>query len=137
MTSTVLAATFVWELYRDFDSGIQDFALWTLILHFLYFQLPLKSRALAFFHPLSFCGSIVIPSIYVYKLIKNPNYEVEHMNSWDLPWSSIVTRSLVFNLAPLVFHAIDITSNQDILISAYQLKPQKAQYFICAVGKSS
>jgi len=124
--SNALGALLVWDLYRD-STRIQDFCSWALIVHFLYFQLPLKSRALAFLHPISFSGAIVIPTLYMYTLIIYPNYEVEHMNAWEMSWKATICRSLMVNLAPLVVHALDISTHQQNLIVSYQSKPEKAQ----------
>ena len=33
------------------------FISWALLVHFIYFQLPLRSKAIAFAHPMSFIGN--------------------------------------------------------------------------------
>ena len=153
--SNALGALLVWDLYRDW-TRIQDFCLWALIAHFLYFQLPLKSRsvehslqsspilnlsnftclmlssmtscrALAFLHPVSFTGAIVIPALYIYTLIIYPSYEVERMNKWEMTWEATICRSCMFYLAPLVGHALDISAHQHNLIVSYQSKPEKGK----------
>ena len=43
IAALAFAAALMSELYRDFER-IQDFSIWALAIHFLYFQLPLKSR---------------------------------------------------------------------------------------------
>ena len=131
--STAFAATLFWDLYRDFER-IEDFSTWSLILQFLYFQLPMKSKALAFFHPLSFCAAIAIPTMYMFTLIRNPKYEVDRIDSWEMSWNSLVCRSLLYNIAPLVFHSLDISSYQSNLIISYGSKPQKVQTLWASSG---
>ena len=126
--------TLVWELYRDFSDGIKLLSIWALAIHFLYFQRPLRSRALAFFHPLSFSAAIVIPALYAYTLVCKPSYEIDHIDMWDLSWSTIVWRSFLIHISPLTFHAIDSLRNQNVLINAYQLKPRKFQTFLVYFG---
>jgi hypothetical protein len=107
--------------------------------------LPFKSRALAYFHPISFTGitititithynyslhlqlqlllgSFVIPSSYAYLLVCKPSIEEDHMIQWDLSKNVIWTRSFLIHLAPFLFHILDINANQDKLISIYKAK---------------
>lgn len=120
------AGTLAWDYYRSykdysFDS-LSSFAIWTLFIHFIYFQLPLKSRALAYFHPVSFTGSIVCPVSYAYLLVCKPSIEEDHMNQWDLTKNVIWTRSFLIHLAPFLFHILDINANQVTLINIYKMK---------------
>ena len=93
----------------------------------ILFSFAIISRALAFLHPISFTGAIVIPTLYMYTLIIYPNYEVEHMNAWEMSWKATICRALMFNLAPLVVHALDISTHQQNLIVSYQSKPEKGK----------
>lgn len=126
-------AILVWDTYRDWNR-FQDFPTWALAVHFLYFQLPLKSRALAFIHPVSFTGAMVVPALYIYTLVINPNYEVEHMNNWELSWKATVCRALTFNFAPLICHALDVTTHQQYIRVSYQSKPKKVQILWSCIG---
>lgn len=127
-TGAVLCiGTLAWDYCRD-NSTIEEFSNWALFLHFLYFQLPLKSRALAFIHPTSFIGANLIPAMYIYLLLWKPSLEVDHMELWDVNWSTVVTRSVLINFTPLVFHSLDITTNQSNLINSYKTKAKKPMY---------
>lgn len=57
------AAILTWDVYHR-AKVVEDFAVCALLIHFVYFQLPLKSAALAFLHPPSFCASIVVLANY-------------------------------------------------------------------------
>eukprot|EP01038_Epipyxis_sp_PR26KG_P008535 gene8535-11535_t len=119
------AGTLAWEYNRDYTNIPKSFSCWILIIHFIYFQLPLKSRALSLIHSISFIGANIIPVLYAYLLFWNPILEISHMEEWDIAWNTVVTRSFFINIAPLIFHVLDITSNQDNLIFSYKTKPKK------------
>ena len=133
-SSLVLSCVLIWDLYRDFQEGIKKLSIWALMIHFLYFQLPLKSKAVAFFHPISFSASVVIPALYAYILVCKPSYELDHVDMWDLSWRTIVCRSFLIHFVPLIFHTLDVTKNQEILINAYRMKPRKLQEFLAYFG---
>jgi hypothetical protein len=120
-------------LYRDIE-GVRQFSLWNLALHFIYFQLPLKSRALPFFHPVSFIGALAIPMIYGYRLYCKPTYEIDYAEQSDLLWNTILFRSFLINFAPMIFHVLDITTNQDRIIIFYQAKSEKGQIIWSMLG---
>jgi len=113
-------------LYRD-SQNFENFSVWMLALHFIYFQLPLKSRALAFFHPASFLGASVVPACYIFLNICKPSLEKDHMETWELSWLAVLLRSMILHFGPTLFHLIDIIANQEHLISSYQTKPKKFQ----------
>ena len=121
------AGTLAWDYYRSLkdsyeSSSLSSFAIWTLFIHFIYFQLPFRSRAVAYFHPISFTGSYVVPMSYAYLLVCKPSIEEDHMNQWDLSKNAIWTRSFLIHLAPFLFHTLDINANQTTLINIYKAK---------------
>jgi hypothetical protein len=118
------AGIFAWDYNRD-PGTLQSFSIWTLIIHFIYFQLPLKSRALSYIHPLSFTGSNVIPLSYIHLLFWKPNFEMDHMEQWDISFKAVVIRSILIHFLPVLFHALDITISQSFLIASYQSQPKK------------
>lgn len=118
------AATLAWDYCRD-SEVLGMFSIWALALHFVYFQLPLSSRALAYFQPASFIGANVVPLSYLYLLFWKPNFEFDHVEQWDLPLSTVIIRCVFVYFAPLFFHALDITVNQAHLITSFQTKPKK------------
>jgi hypothetical protein len=119
--------TIAWDYFRD-PAIIGNFSLWALAIHFTYFQLPTKSRALAFMHPVSFIGACLVPVMYAYLLYWNPNMELKHMEVWEVAWTTVLIRAILMNAAPLLFHMIDVQINQAHLISAYRPKPKKLVY---------
>jgi hypothetical protein len=70
----------------------------------------------------------MIPVMYLYLLFWKPSLEVNHMDQWELPWTTVMTRSFLLHFAPLLFHALDITSNQATLIHSYKAKPKRIMY---------
>lgn len=95
------------------------FYKWILMIHFIYFQLPIQSRFLPFAHSLSFVAANCIPMSYLLLLSCKPNIEQEHMDEWELSWQVIIIRLLVIYILPIIFHALDLVSNQHILIISY------------------
>lgn len=120
----LLAATLAMDYFRD-AATFTTFANWVLVLHFFYFQLPLRSTALAYFHAVSFIGAFSIPPLYVYMLIRHPSLEAEHQEMWSVEWSSVVVRSFFVNIAPLLFHIIDLYLHISSIRHSYQTRPQK------------
>ena len=96
-----------------------------LVLHFIYFQLPMRSRAISYFHPMSFITSIVIITNYITLLIYFPDYEMKYLESYDLNKSTLFLRNFCIYVSPCVLHLIDITWNQELLILSYEFKPWK------------
>eukprot|EP01041_Mallomonas_annulata_P010248 gene10248-21379_t len=127
LAASIFAITIAWDIFRD-QQNYEEFPLWVLALHFIYFQLPLKSRAIAFFHPISFSGALAIPICYYHLLLCKPNVEKDHMDIWEISWTSIVIRSAFIYGTPLICHIIDMITNQTHLITSYQTKPKKFQY---------
>jgi len=127
-SALVLVSTLVWDMFRE-KSRYDDteLATWTLAINFIYFQLPLKSRALAFFHPVAFISSMVTPAAYLFLLYCNPNYERLRMDDWGLSWAVMLARALFVYASPLLFHALDINTIAPKLIFAYQAKSKKFQ----------
>jgi hypothetical protein len=116
--------TLAWDYFRA-PEVLGLFSIWALALHFTYFQLPLKSRALAFLQSISFIGANVMLASYVHLLLWKPNLESDRMELWDIPYSTVVVRAFLINVAPILFHALDITANQAHLVASYQTKPKK------------
>lgn len=123
----VTAGTIAWDFARD-SNVLLGFSMWNLIIHFVYFQLPSKSRAVAYFHSLSFTGSLLIPLMYLYLLHFNPALESDHMETWNISWDEAVIRSFAVHFAPLVFHTLDMIYNRHQLILQYRTKPMKFIY---------
>jgi len=122
------AATLAFEYCRDPSISFESFSNWALFLHFIYFQLPLRSRALAFAHSTSFIGANIIPAMYLHLLVWKPRLELNHMDQWEISWSTILTRSFLMHFAPLLFHGLDIAANQVPLINSYKSKPMRIIY---------
>ena len=121
------AFTLAWDYCRD-PEVLELFSIWTLGLHFIYFQLPLKSRALAFFHSTSFTAAGVMLASYCHLLMWKPSLETDRMEKWDVPFSTILLRTCLIHFAPILFHSLDISFNQMNLIISYQSKPRKFIY---------
>lgn len=124
VAALLCAGTLAWDYFRDPDV-VGNFPVWVLAIHFVYFQLPLKSQALAYLHPVSFVGACLVPIMYLVMWYWSPVLEVQHMELWDVAWSTVIIRALLINAAPLLFHALDLIFNQTNLINAYKTKPQK------------
>jgi hypothetical protein len=92
----LIATTLAWDYYRDI-STFTSFSIWSLIIHFIYFQLPQKSKALAYLHSISFISAFCIPVMYIYMIITKPFLEQEHMEVWSMgPRAVMVTiRNLI------------------------------------------
>ncbi len=118
LTSAVLLAT---DYYRN-PFIFTSFSIWILILHFIYFQLPLKSKAMAYFHGVSFIASIVTPCMYVYLLYFHSSIEQEHMEEWNLPPTTIYLRTAAIYVAPIVYHTIEISTCSPIIVASYRNK---------------
>ena len=117
----LFAATLAVEYGRSTDT----FSYWTLVLSFIYFQLPLKSRALAWFHPVTFLASFVTPAQYAFLLFAKPRVEYDRMELLDISITKVLVRSFLMYLAPLCLHGLDIALNRENLLVSYSLKPRK------------
>lgn len=120
----VCAGTLAWDYCRD-PAVLGNFAIWTLLVHFAYFQLPLRSQALPYLHPASFIGACLMPVMYLLVWVWSPSLESLHMEQWDLSWITVVVRALLINIVPLMFHVLDITVNRKHIINEYKPKPKK------------
>jgi hypothetical protein len=123
----VCALTLAWDYCRA-PEIIELFSIWTLGLHFVYFQLPLQSRALAFFHSSSFVSANVMLASYLYLLMNKPSLEIDHMEQWDVSYQTIIARAFLIHASPLLFHSLDITFNQEFIVSSYQTKAKKMMF---------
>jgi hypothetical protein len=123
----ICAGMLAWDYFRDPDV-VGNFSLWALAVHFIYFQLPIKSRALAYMHATSFIGSCLVPVMYGVLLYWNPTLEHNHMVVWDVAWSTVVTRSTLIYFAPLSFHLVDVYFHRQNVIHAYRMKPQSIMF---------
>jgi len=115
------AATLAWEYLRD-SNAVSSLAVWMLLLHFVYFQLPFRSRASAFSHSISFIGAFSIPILYLYLLYYRPNMEEENMESWNITWDAALLRTFLIHFAPILCHAADLSRNRDLIVQQYRLK---------------
>lgn len=118
LSSAILLAT---DYYRD-PLIFTSFSIWILIIHFLYFQLPLRSKALAYFHGVSFIASILSPCLYVYLLYFHPGLELEHMKSWNLPSYTIYLRTGAIYFAPALYHFMENVLYNQHIIASYRNK---------------
>jgi hypothetical protein len=116
------------EYHRRSSEANQTFPFWCVSLHFIYFQLPNKSRALAWFHPVSYIAALVTPVQYALLLYAKPRLENDRMEMWEVSLTTILVRAFVLFLAPLLFHALDLSSNHSSLTNSYSLKPTKPMY---------
>ena len=48
--------------------------------------------------------------------------------SWDFSWSTVVLRAFTIQFAPLIYHVLDISGNQNILIASYHRKSKNVMY---------
>jgi hypothetical protein len=117
------AGTLAWDFFLD-SSVLDSFSVWALFIHFVYFQLPLRSRALAYLQSTSFIGASLIPAMYAHLLCWNPRLELNNMELWELNWTTVVVRAVLINIAPLLFHVLDVTANRVNLINSYKTKPR-------------
>ena len=124
LASLIMAGTLAWDYFRS-PEILGLFSTWTLLLHFIYFQLPLQSRALPYLQSISFVGANVIPVLYVFLLIWKPKLEINHMEIWEISWTTVIFRAILINLSPLIFHALDLSLNQNKYIISYQAIPSK------------
>lgn len=125
----ICATVLAWDVgTRPETSGL--WSNWVLALHFVYFQLPLQSRARSFLHSASWVGSIVIPVSYCYLLLRKPNLELQRMDQWDVPFSVVIIRSCLVHFTPAFLHVLDIWSNLQNLIFMYKKSPK----FLYIVG---
>lgn len=127
IAALLFAATLAVEYFRNSEM-ISVFSFWCLATHFIYFQLPHKSRALAWFHPLSYIAAIVTPVQYGMLLFLKPRLEYDRMELWEIQLTTILVRSFLLYLAPMVFHALDLGCNQNSLAKSYSMKPQKLMF---------
>jgi len=123
----LLAATLAWEYLRDSNS-VSSFAVWILLFHFVYFQLPLRSRASAYFHSISFVGAFTVPILYIYLLCYRPNMEEENMETWNITWDAALLRTFLMHFAPIFCHILDISINSESIMQQYRLKPRRLMY---------
>lgn len=123
----ICVVTVAWD-YCRWEETLFSFSTWVLLIQFVYFQLPLNSDAVSFFHPCAFVGSCAIPMAYLYLLWVNPFFELNHIDLWDVSLQTIIIRSALVHFAPMVFHTLDMTINQAHIIASYQKKPKS---FMC------
>ena len=120
----VFAGTAALEYSRSREMFF-TFPCWCMILHFIFFQLPQKSRALVWFHPIAYIASVAAPVRYAFQLYSQPGLELNRMELWDQKLPSILLRTVILNLAPLLFHSLYLATAQQSLILGYSLRPRK------------
>lgn len=124
IAALLFASLLAWDYCRD-NEIINLFSTWATLIQFIYFQLPSTSRAFQFLHPLSFILAYTIPSVYFLLIYWKPTLEMIHMEQWNISYKSIVIRSALINLAPILFHLLDITLSRRTLIVSYQKVPKQ------------
>lgn len=125
LAAVCFAATLAWDYSARYDYVFGYFSTWSLLLQFIYFQLPNKSRALAFIHSIAFICSTTVPLHYLYALLWDPFIEVNRATDWEVSYSTVIIRSILVHFVPMFFHAVDITTNQALLITTYQWHPRR------------
>lgn len=126
LSAIVTAITIAGDYYRDPSSSFSSLATWGLASQFIYFQLPGKSRAFAYFHSTAFLYSIIIPISYIYFIVfYDSSLEINHMNDWDYEWTTILLRSFMMHFLPMILHIVDMVSNRNSIISAYRSRPKR------------
>eukprot|EP01039_Chlorochromonas_danica_P005120 gene5120-5626_t len=123
----IAVLTFAWDYYRDLTT-FSSFALWALVLQFFYFQLPLHSRAIPYFHSITFIAAFIIPASYLFLLLWKPSLEQQHMEMWSLHWTDVLIRSFLVHFLPLIFHLLEVGFHNDELVRAY--RPRAKQVMI-------
>jgi hypothetical protein len=124
IAALLFASLLAWDYCRD-NEVINLFSTWATLIQFIYFQLPSTSRAYQFLHPLSFILAYTIPSVYLLLIYWKPSLEMIHMDIWNISYKSVVIRSILINLAPILFHMLDITLSRRNLIISYQKVPKQ------------
>lgn len=127
LAALIFAIAFAWEIFRD-QLNLECFTTWVLALHFIYFQLPLKSRALSFFHPISFFGAFCKAIELWIHLLYKLNYIQSQVEVFEISLGAVIIRTGLIYLVPLSCHLIDVTNNSAYIILSYQTKPKKFQY---------
>jgi hypothetical protein len=117
-------ATLSWDYCRA-PEVLSYFSSWSLFIQFIYFQLPIKSRALAYAHSIAFICANTLPLHYLYMLLWNPQLELNHADSWDISYTTVIIRTILIHFAPVLFHAIDVNIHQQQLIVSYHTKSRR------------
>lgn len=126
LAALIFAIAFAWEVFRD-QQNLECFTTWVLALHFIYFQLPLKSRAISFLHPISFvgafCTAIELSIHFLYKL----NFIQNQVELWEISLGAAIIRTALIYCIPLLCHFVDMTIHSSFIVQSYQTKPKKFQ----------
>jgi len=126
MSAIILASTIAFDVFRDSEL-LSTLPLWTLAINFLYFQLPIRSRALATMHPIALTTSFCSAASYILVLVYQPNFEANRAQDWEIRMMEAVCRSAIVYGAPVIMHAVDLLKMNDNLIRSYALIPRDIQ----------
>jgi hypothetical protein len=117
----VFLASLMCDVYVSKAAVLDHLTLWSWCLHMLYFELHLPTyRGLAkALHGPSFTGAHALFFMYCWTLVANPHMEFELAPSGRHPLV-IYARAFFLHFFPVIFHWIDLTSNQSILAEIYE-----------------
>lgn len=121
------AGTLAWDYYRD-QATFTSFSHWALLLHFVYFQLPLRSIARAYLHSTSFISAFSIPALYICLLVWKPSLEDQHMELWSMDRTAVFVRAFLINFAPLLLHMLELSFHRPELVRAYSSRPAQVMF---------
>ena len=126
ISAVLFALALAWDFTRrGGDETFGFFSNWSMLLQFAYFQLPFRSRALAFFHTTAFLCAVCVPFSYLYMLLRDPHIELRRSEQWDLSYSTVIARTVFMHFGPLLLHAIDVTMHQSQIVASYQSKSRR------------
>lgn len=134
IAAILFASTLAWDYVRSSETALGKFSSWSLFLQFIYFQLPLKSRALSLIHALAFIVAISGILNYVYKLLLDPQLEINNSIKWDISYSTVILRAVLVNFAPAFVHILDVIFNQNQIILSYQGKSRRVIVLWCLIS---
>ena len=134
IAAILFASTLAWDYVRSSETALGNFSSWSLFLQFIYFQLPLKSRALCLVHALAFITAVSGLLNYVYRLLLDPQLETNNAIKWDIVYNTVILRAVLVNFAPTFVHILDVTTNQNQIISSYQGKSRRVMILWCLIS---
>jgi len=117
----VFLASLLCDVYASKAAVLDHLTIWSWCLHMLYFELHLptyQGMAKALHGP-SFTGAHALFSMYCWTMFANPNMEFDLAPEGRAAWL-VYVRALVLHLFPVIFHWMDLSSNQVILAEIYE-----------------
>ena len=107
----------VFAFWLCFDVCNQSSVIWNvssfhLAIHFIYFQLPVKSRALTLFHPLSIVAACVSLAEYLALLQFRPDIEqlrIDEIDGLAGGRELALGGVLIHHVLPIFLHFVDLS----------------------------